>query len=204
MAISNSLDWYPCCTFSDWPAAHTVTVCCDGSSMCSGTSECTLRHLQPKPPLALFPHKKRRFSPPHTCPSSNPGWSASPFPIDINQPALYNPPCVLESQTSTTRPTPARRPPPPRWPRCGHPTTWTILQQDGPYHPGLWYNVLPEHQMALITSGCAPCSRSPSRPGPPQPGRQAPGRCSRSTEPSPRSGRPRGRLPGPHQPLGSR
>ena len=40
------------------------------------------------------------------------------------------------------------------------PTTWTILQQDGPNHLGLWYNVLPEHQIALITSGCVPCSRA--------------------------------------------
>ena len=38
---------------------------------------------------------------------------------------------------------------------CGHNTTWTILRrQDGPNHLGLWYNVLPERQMALITSGC--------------------------------------------------
>ena len=35
------------------------------------------------------------------------------------------------------------------------PTTWTVLQKDGPDR----YNVLYEHQMALITSGCAP-SRS--------------------------------------------
>ena len=40
--------------------------------------------------------------------------------------------------------------------RCGAPTTWTILQQDGPNHLGLWYNVLPEHQQALITSVCVP------------------------------------------------
>ena len=26
------------------------------------------------------------------------------------------------------------------------PHTWTILQQDGPDHLGLWYNVLPEHK----------------------------------------------------------
>ena len=39
---------------------------------------------------------------------------------------------------------------------CGHPTTWIILQQDGPDHLALWYNALPEHQMAPITSGCAP------------------------------------------------
>ena len=25
---------------------------------------------------------------------------------------------------------------------------------DGPNHLGLWYNALPEHRMALITSGC--------------------------------------------------
>ena len=36
------------------------------------------------------------------------------------------------------------------------PTTWTILQKDGPNHLRLRYNVLPAHQMALITSGCAP------------------------------------------------
>ena len=34
------------------------------------------------------------------------------------------------------------------------PATWTILQRDGRKHLGLWYNVLPEHQIALITSGC--------------------------------------------------
>ena len=38
------------------------------------------------------------------------------------------------------------------------PTTWTILQQYGPDHLGLWYCALPEHQMALITSDCAPSS----------------------------------------------
>ena len=36
------------------------------------------------------------------------------------------------------------------------PTTWTILEQDGPNHLGLWCNVLNEHQMALITSECVP------------------------------------------------
>ena len=44
--------------------------------------------------------------------------------------------------------------------RCATPTTWIILQQDGPNHLGLWYNALPEHQMALITSGCVPVSRN--------------------------------------------
>ena len=39
-------------------------------------------------------------------------------------------------------------------------TTWTILQNDDPNHLGLWYNALPEHQTALIASGCA----CPSRP----------------------------------------
>ena len=29
------------------------------------------------------------------------------------------------------------------------PTIWTILRQDGPNHLGLWYNVIPEHQMAF-------------------------------------------------------
>ena len=41
---------------------------------------------------------------------------------------------------------------------CGHPTIWTILQEDGPNHLGLRHNELPEHQKALITSGCVPCS----------------------------------------------
>ena len=36
------------------------------------------------------------------------------------------------------------------------PTTWTILEQDGPNHLGLWYNALPEYQTALTTSDCAP------------------------------------------------
>ena len=36
------------------------------------------------------------------------------------------------------------------------PTTWTVLQQDGPNHLGLWHSLLPEHQLALITSGCVP------------------------------------------------
>ena len=36
------------------------------------------------------------------------------------------------------------------------PTTWTILQQDGPNHLGLLYNALPEHQIALNHLGlCA-------------------------------------------------
>ena len=43
------------------------------------------------------------------------------------------------------------------------PTTWTILQQYGPSHLGLWYNVLPQHQMALITSGCVPGRTRSSR-----------------------------------------
>ena len=38
------------------------------------------------------------------------------------------------------------------------PITWTILQKDGPYHLGSRYNVLIEHQMAPITSGCVPFS----------------------------------------------
>ena len=42
--------------------------------------------------------------------------------------------------------------------RCGTPTTWTILQKDGPNHLGLWYNMIPEHQMSLITS--PPCCRA--------------------------------------------
>ena len=46
-----------------------------------------------------------------------------------------------------------------RWLKRGQvrdPTTWTVLQNDGPSHLGLWQKVLPEHQMALITSGCVP------------------------------------------------
>ena len=39
------------------------------------------------------------------------------------------------------------------------PTTWTILQNDDPCHLGLRCNALPEHQMALITSGCVPFSQ---------------------------------------------
>ena len=48
------------------------------------------------------------------------------------------------------------------------PTPWTILQQDGRNHLGLRYNFLPEHQIALITSGCVPCSSAiPVRSGRP-------------------------------------
>ena len=36
------------------------------------------------------------------------------------------------------------------------PTTWTILPKHGPNHPGLRYDALPEHQMALITSDGVP------------------------------------------------
>ena len=44
--------------------------------------------------------------------------------------------------------------------RCA---VWSIIQRDGPNHLGLWYNVLPEHQMALITSGlCVPFSSTDS------------------------------------------
>ena len=38
----------------------------------------------------------------------------------------------------------------------GDPYRWTILQRDGPNHLGLRHNALPAHQMALITSDCAP------------------------------------------------
>ena len=65
---------------------------------------------------------------------------------------MDNPYCSCE----LTRARPARTLSPPIELRCGHPTTWTILQKDDPYHLGLRYNVLPVHQMALITSGCAP------------------------------------------------
>ena len=34
--------------------------------------------------------------------------------------------------------------------------TWTILRTDGPNHLGLRCNAFPGHQMALVTSGCAP------------------------------------------------
>ena len=38
------------------------------------------------------------------------------------------------------------------------PTTWTTLHKDGPNHLGLRFNSLPDHQMAVITSGCVPFS----------------------------------------------
>ena len=48
--------------------------------------------------------------------------------------------------------------------RLVHAATWTVLHHDGPNHLGLWYNVLPEHQMGLITSG--PChQREPTARG---------------------------------------
>ena len=40
--------------------------------------------------------------------------------------------------------------------RCGAPQHGLSSNKNGPNHLGLWYNVLPWHQMALITSGlCA-------------------------------------------------
>ena len=42
------------------------------------------------------------------------------------------------------------------------PTTWTILQYYGRNQLGLRYNMLPAHQMALITSGCVPFRRTTS------------------------------------------
>ena len=41
------------------------------------------------------------------------------------------------------------------------PTTWTILQNDDPNHLGMRCNAFPEHQMALITSGCVPFRATP-------------------------------------------
>ena len=38
------------------------------------------------------------------------------------------------------------------------PTTWTVFQNDDPNHLGLRCNAFPEHQMALIPSGCVPFS----------------------------------------------
>ena len=45
------------------------------------------------------------------------------------------------------------------------PTAWTVLQHDGPDHLGLRCNAFPDHQMALIASGCAPFrpARTPTR-----------------------------------------
>ena len=40
---------------------------------------------------------------------------------------------------------------------------WTVIRHDGPNHLGLRCNALPEHQMALITSGCTPSRPSPRR-----------------------------------------
>ena len=39
------------------------------------------------------------------------------------------------------------------------PTTWIVLQKDGPNHLGSRHDVLPAHQMAPITSGCVPFRR---------------------------------------------
>ena len=35
-------------------------------------------------------------------------------------------------------------------------TAWTVRQNDGPNHLGMRCNAFPEHQVALITSDCAP------------------------------------------------
>ena len=40
------------------------------------------------------------------------------------------------------------------------PTTRTITGHNGPNHLGLWYNALPEHQMALISSSVSPAPAS--------------------------------------------
>ena len=40
----------------------------------------------------------------------------------------------------------------------GPPQKWTLTRHDGPAHLGLWYTALPEHQMAVIISDCAPSS----------------------------------------------
>ena len=45
------------------------------------------------------------------------------------------------------------------WP----PTTWTALQKDDPNHLELRCKALPEHQMALITSGLCPSARPDNR-----------------------------------------
>ena len=68
---------------------------------------------------------------------------------------------------------------------AGTPTTWTILQNDGPNHLGLWCNVLPAHPMALITSGCAPFQGRTSRSA--RAGRAASPFRMRGTGPTPPS-----------------
>ena len=55
-----------------------------------------------------------------------------------------------------------------------HPTTWTIRRHDGPNHLGVWYNVLPERQMALITSGCVLLQVPHRLPAAAAPGRSEP------------------------------
>ena len=59
------------------------------------------------------------------------------------------------------------------------PPTWTVFQQDGPNHLGLWYNMTPEHQMAVITSGS---SRGSGRRRWPSSGRRP--RASAESSPS--------------------
>ena len=45
--------------------------------------------------------------------------------------------------------------------------TWTITRHGGPNHLGLWCDALPEHQLAVIASGCVrPSAAGPERRGP--------------------------------------
>ena len=52
-------------------------------------------------------------------------------------------------------------------------TTWTITRHDGSDHLGFRCDARPEHQMSLITSGCAPCRASSTWS-------EGPTRCARS------------------------
>ena len=70
--------------------------------------------------------------------------------------------CTCCRRTSTKRRTPPGRSSFGAASSVRDPKTWTILQRDGPNHLGLRHNALPAHQMALITSDCAPSSRHPA------------------------------------------
>ena len=66
-------------------------------------------------------------------------WDVNPFEFDAESSVLQSP------VASLTLSIPVRGP-----------TTWTILQQNGPNHLGLCYNMLPCHQIAAITSIVCP------------------------------------------------
>ena len=150
-----------CTRSSDWPAPASTT---PPRTLQISRRYCMHPHVNFTDRTCLMPAPRRPRS-----------WLTAAVP-------MYNPYCSCKRTRANTAlaTTPHRALSPSRrgLPRCGHPHNMDYPPQRWPLnHLGLRYNVLPAHQMALITSGCVPsCSRPGRRRRSSRPRRTRPAR----------------------------